>query len=105
MNVKSVKIAASVGDSFATCEYCGRKMSKGCKKHWYIIDGKEYEAIKYGDPEEDLPADVPETCHDCGAHIGEYHHPGCDMERCPKCGGQMIGFHGCDVDDDIIFEK
>jgi len=31
-------------------------------------------------------------CHDC--HIvnekGNYHHLGCDMERCPKCGDQLI---------------
>ena len=105
MSGKFIRIATSVGDGYATCGYCGRKMHKGCKRHWYIIDGKEYEAIKYGDPMERLPADVSETCHDCGAHIGEYHHPGCDMERCPKCGGQMIGFHGCKVDDDILFEK
>jgi len=30
-------------------------------------------------------------CHDCGAKEGHLHHPGCDMERCPKCGGQAIG--------------
>lgn len=29
-------------------------------------------------------------CHDCGAKEGEYHLPGCDMEKCPFCGGQLI---------------
>lgn len=29
-------------------------------------------------------------CHDCGAREGEFHKPGCDMERCPFCGGQLI---------------
>ena len=29
-------------------------------------------------------------CHDCGIKHGGYHHPGCDVERCPKCGGQLI---------------
>lgn len=29
-------------------------------------------------------------CHDCGAENGQYHHPGCDSEECPRCGGQYI---------------
>jgi hypothetical protein len=31
-----------------------------------------------------------EPCHDCNAKPAHKHHPGCDMERCPKCGGQLI---------------
>jgi len=36
--------------------------------------------------------DVNERCHDCGIlnKPGNVHHRGCDMERCPKCGGQLI---------------
>ena len=33
-------------------------------------------------------------CHDCNIGLGGYHHPGCDMEECPKCGGQLISC-GC----------
>jgi hypothetical protein len=29
-------------------------------------------------------------CHDCGIRHGGKHHPGCDVERCPRCGGQLI---------------
>ncbi len=38
--------------------------------------------------EEHVPQ--PTTCHDCGAKEGELHDFGCDMERCPFCGGQLI---------------
>lgn len=30
------------------------------------------------------------VCHDCGAKEGEVHAYGCDMERCPFCGWQLI---------------
>ena len=30
------------------------------------------------------------TCHDCGVKEGQLHLPGCDMERCPFCGHQLI---------------
>jgi hypothetical protein len=32
-------------------------------------------------------------CHDCDCKEGEFHSPGCDMERCPFCGGQLITCH------------
>ncbi len=40
-----------------------------------------------------------EHCPDCLCPVGTNHHPGCDRERCPKCGGQAIACH-CTVKDD-----
>jgi len=37
-------------------------------------------------------------CHDCNIKHGGFHHPGCDVEECPKCGGQLITC-GC-LDDE-----
>lgn len=31
-----------------------------------------------------------EECHDCEVLEGELHHYGCDMERCPFCGNQLL---------------
>src|SRR5690348_12480997 len=31
-----------------------------------------------------------ETCPDCKAKPGELHRLGCDVERCPRCGLQLL---------------
>ena len=37
-------------------------------------------------------------CGDCGVEPGGYHHLGCDLARCPRCGGQLITC-GCPFDE------
>lgn len=61
-------------------------------KENYLIRGELYRPIFYGE-EEDCWGDYEDeenTCGDCGCHLGEQHLPNCDIERCPRCGGQML---------------
>jgi hypothetical protein len=37
-----------------------------------------------------MDKDKRAICHDCGVMEGQLHLPGCDMERCPFCGHQLI---------------
>ncbi len=71
----------------AICWLCDQDMMHvtGCTPHAYTCAGKDPEpALVY------QPLNHGNNCHDCGAHPGHFHHPGCDMERCPWCGGQLI---------------
>jgi hypothetical protein len=70
--------------SYATCEDCKQEMKLG--------NGCTFNKIKtyYGKIFDRIPWDNDYPCHDCNVEQGQYHHWGCDMERCPECGGQLI---------------
>jgi len=59
------------------------------------IKGAEQHRVRYGSETDDWGANS-RPCHDCAVIKGELHVLGCDVERCPLCGGQLIG---CECDD------
>ncbi len=57
----------------------------------YVIGGVSLARIPYGKEQDEWPTG---PCHDCGVLKGQFHvELICDVEECPRCGGQVIGCH------------
>jgi hypothetical protein len=66
-----------------------QRIEQAQRQTTYVIAGRHYDRVRYGDEGEDWGADK-RPCHDCAVVKGQFHVPGCDVERCPRCGGQTI---------------
>lgn len=79
---------------------CGQDMLHpvGCGIKFVYANGKRYNRIPVGDARDFGPGSK-ENCGDCNAPPGGVHHWGCDCERCPACGLQLIS---CDCEDVYI---
>jgi hypothetical protein len=81
----------------AVCRFCDQEMSDpsgpSCVARLRFTDGSSALRVRYstrrinGDGCASHPRD---RCHDCGVMPGGFHHLGCDVERCPNCGGQLL---------------
>lgn len=83
----------------AACSWCLAEMTtvELCTVDAFHRNGSRISLIPYGQ-EPGWPSSRT-TCDDCGVARGGWHHPGCDIQRCPSCGGQLLSC-GCLFDQD-----
>lgn len=79
----------------AECAWCKNEMTSGtsCTVDAVHHMGRRYDLPRYGGRRR--------PCGDCGVQRGGLHHPGCDLQRCPRCRGQLI-MCGCGFDEQAI---
>ncbi len=75
------------------------RTADGCTLPSVTIDGTDYARHLWrGMPRRFRDGLPPARCGDCATQPGHLHHLGCDLERCPRCGRQLISC-GC-LDDE-----
>ena len=82
----------------SVCSLCNLEMREkvSCVSTSLLTNSGVCVPIRYGE-ERRFSMKSP-NCGDCGAPRGGFHHRGCDLERCPRCSGQLISC-GCDETD------
>jgi hypothetical protein len=86
----------------AICGVCETEMleSPSCVSLPVELIGGRFERVRYGsETRYGRTAARRGPCGDCGVHAGGTHHPGCDLEECPRCHGQLFSC-GCIPDDE-----
>jgi hypothetical protein len=77
----------------AVCSACQQEMTAAdaCIRSWENLGGQAYDRIRYGDEKRPRSwGPPPARCGDCNVSLGGFHHPGCDLERCPRCANQLL---------------
>lgn len=75
----------------AMCDDCGQEVmtAVSCTVDSLIIQNERFERHRVSGR-----TGPDRRCGDCGAKARGFHHLGCDLERCPRCGWQLLSC-GC----------
>jgi len=74
------------------CQDCNKDMRTGssCVPLKLHYKNKTISRIRYGQEKSDWGAKSGMNCGDCNVKPGGYHHYGCDVQRCPIDGRQLM---------------
>ncbi len=73
------------------CPACGQDMrdAESCGGPKIQVAGQVYDRVRFGQETENRWEDF-DACPECGVSHGGLHHPGCDIEECPRCRTQYL---------------
>ena len=85
--------------TMAICQDCEQEMrtASSCTVSALHVRGVAFDLFPFGQDGAAHRAGRS-RCGDCGVQPGGWHHLGCDMMRCPRCRGQLLGC-GCPFDE------
>ena len=80
----------------AICTSCRQEMMRhvSCSLTTLLLFDGAYQRRRHRSRRAPGPEREARVCGDCGTPPGGLHHPGCDLETCPRCREQLISC-GC----------
>ncbi|MFW6323632.1 MAG: hypothetical protein ACOC0U_01085 [Desulfovibrionales bacterium] len=84
------------------CTTCGREMrfAETCTCDEIMIGSVWFRRIPYGREVSGWAVDF-ERCPRCNVEEGGMHHPGCELDECPRCRNQYISCACTDEEDEV----
>ena len=82
------------------CPACGQDMrdAESCGGPMIQVAGRVYERVRFGQESGNRWEEF-DFCPECGVSHGGLHHPGCDIEECPRCRTQYLSCDCAEEDD------